>query len=104
MRCSACYAIGLVVPFCSVEHQKLVSQTRFVGRQRWYDHRVAIDALTRVNTVHLQIWCTHKAICGRVLTESYIPPFTEGEYLNLILMENDSCCMLHCLPITIMLY
>jgi hypothetical protein len=47
----------------------------------WYDHRVALEALTRVFAMYLKIWCTHKAICGRVHREPYIPAYTKEEHL-----------------------
>lgn len=31
MRCSGCYKVSLVVPFCSIEHQKMVSADSEVG-------------------------------------------------------------------------
>jgi hypothetical protein len=53
MRCSACYAVGIVVPFCSAEHQKLVSQSRFVGRRRRQSRGAhAAEALIRASIVH----------------------------------------------------
>jgi hypothetical protein len=91
MRCSACYGVGITVSFCSVEHQKLVSESRCgeAGRRRHRAEGVAVELIRFLMTV-LQIWCTHKAICGRVLTEPFVAPYTEQEHLAVTIMVNTS--------------
>jgi hypothetical protein len=53
MRCSACYAVGIVVPFCSVEHQKLVS--RFPCGEGG-DGGIALELLPRSSYMYVMCW------------------------------------------------
>jgi hypothetical protein len=54
LRCSGCWKVGLVVPFCSVEHQKMVSgfRSRAAG-----DGGIARWMLRRVSGYYMELIC-----------------------------------------------
>lgn len=79
MSYSAGCAVGLVVPFCSVEHQQLVSGFRSgKGVRPQYRAGARSKELTRVMVTRTYIRSTRKVICGRVLEDPYVESSPHG--------------------------